>query len=89
MVRLESDDEDSDSTHNNKGAIAKQTSKADPGTEAMLPELDEGEEEKLEEDLVPKELRFNSPGRKANISITVGERTQRRRKAPARFVAKS
>ena len=60
---------------------------ADDATD--VPEWSEEEAENLQAELgVPKSLRFNSPGRKATISIPV-EGSRRRRKSPARFVAKS
>jgi hypothetical protein len=50
-------------------------------------EFDEEAVEQLQQQTVPKALQFNSPGRKANLSVFV--EGARRRKAPARFVAKA
>ena len=44
--------------------------------------------ERLQEDTLPKALRFSSPGRKAGLSIFV-EGKKRQRKSPARFQAKN
>ena len=50
-------------------------------------EFDEEKAAKMEDTLVPKALRYNSPGRKAASSIFV--EGKRRRQSPARFVAKN
>lgn len=50
-------------------------------------EFDEDEAIKLEAEVVPKSLRYDSPGRRASLSIFV--EGKRRRKSPARFVAKN
>ena len=48
--------------------------------------FDEEEVKRIQDELIPKALRFNSPGRKANLSIFV--EGKRKRKSPARFVQK-
>lgn len=50
-------------------------------------DFDEEEATKMEEFVVPKALRYDSPGRKAKLSIFV--EGKRRRKSPARFVAQN
>ena len=50
-------------------------------------DFDEDLVDQIQADLVPKALRFKSPGRKANLSIFL--EGKRQRKAPARFVAKN
>ena len=50
-------------------------------------DFDEDEAIKMESEVVPAALRYDSPGRKASLSIFV--EGKRRRKSPARFVAKN
>jgi hypothetical protein len=50
-------------------------------------DFDEDLVEQIQEETIPKALRFESPGRKANLSIFV--EGKRQRKSPARFVAKN
>ena len=49
--------------------------------------FDADEAERIQNETVPKALRFNSPGRKANLSLFV--EGKRKRKPPARHIAKS
>ena len=59
----------------------------EPNEAGSKEDFDEEKAAKLEDTLVPKGLRYNSPGRKAASSIFVDGK--RRRKSPARFVAKN
>jgi len=60
--------------------------KVEDANEAAASRFDENEAERLQNEQVPKELQFNSPGRKANLSIFA--EGKRKRKSPSRFVAK-
>jgi hypothetical protein len=54
--------------------------------EEIIPKFDEDLAEQIQEETIPKALRFNSPGRKAPLSIFL--EGKRQRKVPARFVTK-
>ena len=70
------------SSSSSSSAAAKEEEAESSGDE--FDAFDE-EVEQIQEDSIPRALRFNSPGRKASLSIFVeGKRT---RKSPSRFVA--
>lgn len=80
---------------NRKGKAASGAFSDSEGEESAAPatetvddaDFDEEEAERIQREQIPKGLRFNSPGRKANLSIFA--EGKRKRKPPARHVAKS